>query len=372
MRDTRARRIGGARTTVAVVAMLTAVAPPLVAVAPAVAAAPTTVAPVAESAPDGGGLSVSAAMTVGAGPSRAGDEVTVQIVLTNTGTGSLPVAVDEVFGDVLDDAVLRNDPRSSDPELLLMRLGYDRLAIMGELGAGERATVEYTVVVGPVDDRGDGVLRRVLVPADEAATCGDGVLPSESAVLGSCTGIAAVDGPKMSVTSSERAERVADAGASGGTADGGASAGAITANGAAPAAEEDSVAGSHTLVLIAAAALSLLLLGAALVVALIRRSRAARPAVRRASARPAAPVRVPVVGVPVVGVAPVPVASVRVPPVRGSGEEPSPASAPRAASIGHGRRVAPPVMTAPHFDSRRERRLAERRLVERGLALPVA
>jgi hypothetical protein len=366
MRDIRTGRVGGARTAVAALAMLTAVAPPLVAVAPA-SAAPVAGAIAPEAGIDDAGLSVSAAMTVGSDDPRAGDEVTVEITLTNTGLRALPVSVDEVFGDVVDDAVLQAGPRSSDPELILLRLGHDRVAIMGELGAGERATVGYSVVVGPVDDRGDGVLRRVLVPADADVTCDDGAaasesVPSESAVLGACTESALVDGPRPSAASSERVAGVAGTGAAGGTPGSGAVEGTVTADGAPAADGEGSVAGSQPLVLVAATALSLLLLCVALAVALIRRSRASRVSRRRASSRRASTRRVPAIRVP----------AVRVTPVRMTTAATSAAPARRAAPIDPGRRAAPAAVAAPHFDSRRERRLAERRLVERGLALPVA
>lgn len=337
---------GGARIrALAVVGVATSFVPiALGAAAPAAALVTEPVEP--------NGFVVSARITSAADPVRSGDRVTVELTLANEGESAHRVLLDEVIGDVLDDATLVGSPRSSGADVTVMRLGYDRIALMGWLESGEQTTLAYDVEVRPAAERGDGVLARAVVRADEASACGEHAsAPPAATGVGSCAALVIPGAMVPAPASTTDASAAEDASA---LADPAGAGGALAASGSAAGDDLGSLVASRPVeVLVAALVVAAVLIAGAVLVSLVRRSR------RRGPQRPRPDLR---------------------PVDRGmSGSPRRPATVAETA-----RRIDSPELTIvarttperppapPHFDSRRERRLAERRLAERGLALPVA
>ncbi|NED96051.1 DUF11 domain-containing protein [Phytoactinopolyspora alkaliphila] len=105
-----------------------------------------------------------------------GDELTYTLTFTNTGEGADEVDYVDHAAGITDDAVLVEGPAASDDALSVSGPdGDQRFHITGVLGAGETATVTYTVRVKGYDKQGDGVLENFLAPTGEEppASCVD-------------------------------------------------------------------------------------------------------------------------------------------------------------------------------------------------------
>lgn len=98
---------------------------------------------------------------------REGDELTYTLHFENT--GKAPVAVDrqDVVSGVLDDADITSGPTASADTLSVSEITDGRFSITGELAAGAKETVSYTVQVKATEDRGDDRLANFLVPTNE-------------------------------------------------------------------------------------------------------------------------------------------------------------------------------------------------------------
>jgi hypothetical protein len=331
----------------------------------AVVAAPASAEPV--------GIVVNARMTSSAGQVDAGDEVSVEVTLANVGSTAQRVLLDEVVGDLLDDARLSDLPRSSDPSVTVARLGHDRFALTGRLGRGERVTIGYSVVVLPSAERGDGILGRAAVPADDVVECDSVAAPSEVGALGRCSAIVLPGAHRASAASSVGEVHVAD-GVAPATAGAAEAAGVLAASGAEPTVEVEALIESRPFTAATSAgvvAAALVALAGFVVAVRLRRVRTARwprsghGSTGRAtwSVEPARSTR----------------PSPRAERARSSSTVHSPWGVPSSAVSSPAEppvdRAGPSVERrdpAPVVGSRRERRLADQRLAERGLTLPVA
>ena len=94
----------------------------------------------------------------------AGQSATYTLHFRNT-SEKLPVNVDheDVLSNVLDDADVTVQPKSSDPALAVSAISSGTFSVTGELAAGEIATVTYTVQVKADGARGDDLLGNFLV-----------------------------------------------------------------------------------------------------------------------------------------------------------------------------------------------------------------
>ncbi|UMG93867.1 DUF11 domain-containing protein [Nocardioides sp. TF02-7] len=101
----------------------------------------------------------------------AGEELTYTLRFENTGTAEGDVARDDHLGMLLDDAELVDGPTVGGDGDLTAEVEGDRIEVRGTLGAGDVATVTYTVRVKSdaqrVEDAGDDVLGNFLVDPDE-------------------------------------------------------------------------------------------------------------------------------------------------------------------------------------------------------------
>ncbi len=96
-----------------------------------------------------------------------GQSVGYTLRFSNTGTAPGAVAVDDVIGELLDDAILTSTPVSSDPALTVSDLADGRFTVSGRLPSGRTVTVGYEVQVKPDSRRGDHVLRDFVVAEGE-------------------------------------------------------------------------------------------------------------------------------------------------------------------------------------------------------------
>ncbi|RWZ59599.1 DUF11 domain-containing protein [Labedella populi] len=105
-------------------------------------------------------------------PIAAGTELTYTVTAENVGTATGDVVrIDDLAG-VLDDADVAGDPVVTGASTVTASPVVDGvITIGGELGAGESATITYTVVVRPDAERGDNqALNFVLTPGEEPPT----------------------------------------------------------------------------------------------------------------------------------------------------------------------------------------------------------
>ncbi|MDI6022186.1 hypothetical protein QBL02_01355 [Leucobacter sp. UT-8R-CII-1-4] len=98
----------------------------------------------------------------------AGQEITYTLTYTNTGKARGEILVDgkpsiDNLSSVLDDAELIVTAVSSSPDVRASSGTSGEILVTGLLEAGETATVTYTVKVKPDGERGDNVLRNVVL-----------------------------------------------------------------------------------------------------------------------------------------------------------------------------------------------------------------
>ncbi len=126
-----------------------------------------------------GHLEVTKSVTASTDPIDAGTELTYTLTFENIGTGPVPVdKVDDLAG-VLDDATLEDAPVASDAALSASAVVDDAFTVTGSLAGGETVTVQYSVIVNAIDDRGDdNVVNFVLDSGAEAPDdCGSADVP---------------------------------------------------------------------------------------------------------------------------------------------------------------------------------------------------
>lgn len=101
-----------------------------------------------------------------------GQRATYTLTFTNAGTGAGDVDHTDHLAKVLDDAVITESPKASDPALSILD-SEDQFTVQGRLAAGQSVTVTYTVQVRDWDDQGDHLLGNfVTVTGQEPpATC---------------------------------------------------------------------------------------------------------------------------------------------------------------------------------------------------------
>ncbi|RWZ51188.1 DUF11 domain-containing protein, partial [Labedella phragmitis] len=107
-----------------------------------------------------------------------GDVLTYTLTFHNTGAGAATVDYVDRMGDVLDDATLTRHASASVDTFDLEQSG-DVLSIGGRLGAGETATVNYSVTVMAYDRQGNHVLANYLGLSNQTPT---GICPEGSAL----------------------------------------------------------------------------------------------------------------------------------------------------------------------------------------------
>jgi fimbrial isopeptide formation D2 family protein/uncharacterized repeat protein (TIGR01451 family) len=96
-------------------------------------------------------------------PVAAGTELTYTLHFENRGEGTVDVNSIDFLTHVLDDADVTAEPTS---DTLTVTRDGETITITGSLGAGESATVVYTVTVKADDLRGDDTASNFLVPND--------------------------------------------------------------------------------------------------------------------------------------------------------------------------------------------------------------
>ncbi|RUR03412.1 hypothetical protein [Labedella endophytica] len=308
----------------------------------------------AAASPDESGVEVSVRMTASSDQPTAGDTVVVDLTLTNTGPSSERVLVDEVVTGVLDDARMEVAAEASSSSVTVIRLGHDRLALSGYLDPGQVVTVGYTVVIRPDAERGDGVLSRVALAADVARSCADDEATDTGSGLGDCTAIVLAGAPVESAGSTSAEDRAAvsaeESLAASARSSSSSDASGVSAAGDDGASVDAAVGPIPTALVVPLSVVLAALLAISALLVVVHRARRRRS--RRVLSEPV-----------VLPTRPVSDRSRPVVPV-----QPARATSDHALPV----RVIRPLPPAVHFDSRRERRLAERRLAERGLALPVA
>jgi uncharacterized repeat protein (TIGR01451 family)/fimbrial isopeptide formation D2 family protein len=109
---------------------------------------------------------------------RPGQELTYTLTFENIGAASGTVDRVDDLTHVLDDADVTAAPTASDATLSVSEIADARFAVTGELEAGQKVTVTYTVTVKAVDQLGDGQLANFLLDPQVAppaeAVCGSG------------------------------------------------------------------------------------------------------------------------------------------------------------------------------------------------------
>lgn len=334
----------------------------LAAVAVAGVAAPS----VAAATPMGEGpVLVHAHVESPVSPPVTGTVVTVEIDLVNTSTVTQRIHLDEVVSGMLDDARVTESADSSDRAISVTRIAHDRLALAGHLDPGATATLTYAVTIDDASRGGDGVLERVVVPADEEPSTCVGADPSSAEGIGVCTSLDVPSIRPAGTTATDEASTESERDV---TVDQGVSSGALATSGVGGTTGDGP---SSDMIWAAAIVGSALVAGA--LGAVVARSRRGRVTMHASMTvdRGIVPVRPRAARPP----------AEAVPPVSTSSSVDGLATVPtiltvheKAASGRHG--ASGPIDSRtrlePYFDSRRERRLVERRLEERGLALPVA
>ncbi|MGD2204261.1 DUF6923 family protein [Microbacterium maritypicum] len=96
-------------------------------------------------------------------PVGVGQSVTYTVALQNIGGSPVSVAQDDVIAGVLDDAVIVDEPVSSDPALSVTAISAGRFSISGTLAALQTVSISYTVRVLPDSERGDDLLANFVV-----------------------------------------------------------------------------------------------------------------------------------------------------------------------------------------------------------------
>jgi hypothetical protein len=130
-------------------------------------------------------------MTGDADPLLPGHGVDVSLELENRGSTSQRVGLDEIVSGLLDDARIDRLAASSSVDVVIVRMGHDRLALTGSLAPGATVVVTYRAVLDDAATGGDGVLSRTIVGADDGAPpCGATTTPTAAEGLGVCTVIA--------------------------------------------------------------------------------------------------------------------------------------------------------------------------------------
>ncbi len=99
---------------------------------------------------------------------QPGQKVTYTLHFTNTGEAAVAVNRDDVLTQVLDDAKVVSQPKSSDSALAASKVADGRFNVNGSLKPGETVTVSYIVQVLADGKRGDDQLGNFLV--DKGAT----------------------------------------------------------------------------------------------------------------------------------------------------------------------------------------------------------
>ncbi len=107
---------------------------------------------------------------------EAGQVVTYTLTFTNDGLASGPVDATDDLSDVLDDAAVTTEP-TSDHEAVTVTRTDELIRIVGELPAGESATVTYQVTIGEDGERGDNVATNVLTPDVPVVECDEECVP---------------------------------------------------------------------------------------------------------------------------------------------------------------------------------------------------
>ena len=95
-------------------------------------------------------------------PVVGGQELTYTVHFENTGAAKGAVDKVDDLTHVLDDATVITEPVASNDAWDVAREGKVT-SIKGDLGAGERVTVTYTVLVNDSGERGDDVLANFLL-----------------------------------------------------------------------------------------------------------------------------------------------------------------------------------------------------------------
>lgn len=124
-----------------------------------------------------GGLTYTKSVEAADDPLTAGSELTYTIVIDNIGQTAMTVAREDVLDDVLDDTTLLDGPVSDTNSVEVTEVDENnRFEISGEVAAGDRATVTYTVTVNEEQDRGNNSADNFLVePGEEpSTTCEEG------------------------------------------------------------------------------------------------------------------------------------------------------------------------------------------------------
>lgn len=101
---------------------------------------------------------------------QAGQVVTYTLTFTNDGLAPGPVDATDDLAGVLDDAAVTGEPVSDHRAVTATRTGAE-LRVVGELPAGETATVTYRVTIGADGERGDNVVGNVLAPDVPQVVC---------------------------------------------------------------------------------------------------------------------------------------------------------------------------------------------------------
>ncbi|RUR03428.1 DUF11 domain-containing protein [Labedella endophytica] len=96
-------------------------------------------------------------------PVAAGTELTYTLHVENRGAGSIDVNRADFLTHVLDDADVTAEPTS---DTLTVARDGETISITGSLGAGESATVVYTVTVKADGERGDSIAANFLIPVE--------------------------------------------------------------------------------------------------------------------------------------------------------------------------------------------------------------
>ncbi|HEY4536637.1 MAG TPA: DUF11 domain-containing protein [Enteractinococcus sp.] len=106
----------------------------------------------------------------------AGDQLTYTLTFTNSGKASAPVNYTDHLTDVLDDAVIIDEPVASTDTLTVSAIESGRFTVNGTLEPDAEATVTYTVEVSDDGERGNNVLGNFLVETGQEppTECTDG------------------------------------------------------------------------------------------------------------------------------------------------------------------------------------------------------
>ncbi|WP_261165378.1 DUF11 domain-containing protein [Microbacterium sp. Marseille-Q6965] len=96
--------------------------------------------------------------------------LTFENVSTNAEAADAEIDYTDHLVDVLDDATVTDEPRSSDASVTAVREG-DTIRVTGAVSSGETVTVVYTVTVKSYDEQGDHHLGNVIAVTGEEPIC---------------------------------------------------------------------------------------------------------------------------------------------------------------------------------------------------------